>query len=138
MRLFLALGVLLSCVVRHVDEAQVRTILAQRLQCDEQLLELETEASPGEGVALYKVHGCNQVQSFYCRQPGQLVECENANHGFASSSPTSDVDEASGRNYDSGGCNCGHLGGDHSSSPAASPATTSVMPSSPSLNNQRR
>ena len=134
-RLVFAVGLLLSCAVRHVDEAQVRAIVAQRLDCDEQLIELEAEASPDDSIARYDAHGCNKTQEVDCRQNGGVVACESTDKGIATNEVKAPSSDSS---YDWSSCNCGHLGGGHSSTPAASPATTSVMPTSQQTDNQRR
>ncbi len=141
-RLALGAAVLFACTIRHVDEAQVRTVTASQLACDPQLVELESEESPGEGVARYTVRGCDQHRMFDCWQKGNKVECETAgsraitsNDAHASSDSSEDTSPS---DYDTSGCDCGNLFASHSSKPASSPSNPSVMPTTQRINNNGR
>jgi hypothetical protein len=142
-RLALAGGVLFACTVRHVDEVQVRAVTAQQLACDPQVVELQSEDSPGEGVARYTVRGCDQQRMFDCWQKGKTVACETAGnrpiaandaHASAASPSTDDSNEPA----DTSGCDCGNLFASHRSSPAATPANNSVLPTTQRINNNGR
>lgn len=137
-RLALVGVVLFACTIRHVDEAQVRTVTAQEMECDEQLVELDSEQSPGEGIARYTVRGCNEQRMFDCWQKGTKVECEVAGQReiTSNSTPTASSDDTS--DYDTSGCDCGNLFASHGSKPAASPANNSVSPTTQRINNNGR
>ncbi len=140
-RLSLVGVVLLACTIRHVDEAQVRSVTAQHLACDPQLVQLESEESPGEGIARYTARGCNEQRTFDCWQKGNTVQCEPmgihevASNGTSSSSSSEDT---SASDYDTSGCDCGNLFASHGSKPASSPSNPSVMPTTQRINNNGR
>jgi hypothetical protein len=138
-RLVLAGGVVFACTVRHVDEVQVRAVTAQQMACDPQLVQLESEDSPGEGVARYTVRGCDEQRMFDCTQHGKTVQCESTDlhREVASNGAHASYDDTPTTN-DNSGCDCGNLFASHSSSPAASPANNSVMPSTQRINNNGR
>lgn len=137
-RLTAAVLVFLSCAtVRHVDETQVRTLAAQRLDCDEAFVRVVAEESPAKGVARYAIEGCARKAEYDCTEHAHVVSCESTDSVAKNEvTPPSDT-EATPTDYDTSGCNCGHLFDSHSSSPANSPQQN-VMPSTPQTNPQHR
>ncbi|MEO8799418.1 MAG: hypothetical protein ABI551_16120 [Polyangiaceae bacterium] len=132
--------VLLSCAtVRHVDEQQVRTIAAERLDCDEELLKIQGAASPADGVARYEIDGCAHHEEYDCTEHAKVVACESTHHRVVGSNDhgSPKLDEVSVSDYDTSGCNCGHLFDSHSSSPSTTP-NQSVSPTTPAVNPQHR
>jgi hypothetical protein len=137
-RLALAAAILFACTIRHVDEVQVRSVTAQQMACDPQLVQLESEESPGEGIARYTVRGCDQQRMFDCWQKGKTVECESTGHHEVASNGAHASYDDTPTNDEPSSCDCGNLFASHSSSPAASPANTSVMPTTQRINNNGR
>jgi hypothetical protein len=133
-RLFVGVVLLLSCAttVRHVDEAQVRTIASKRFDCDEQLVEVFAEPSNSKGVAYYEIRACNKTATYACTEENRVVDCDDTAKATTSSDASSTSD------YDASGCNCGNLFASHHSSPATTPATTSVMPTQPQNDRNQR
>lgn len=133
-----AVVLFLSCAtVRHVDEAQVRTLAAQRLDCDEAFVRIVAESSPAKGVARYAIEGCARKAEYDCTEHAHVVSCESTDSVAKNEvTPPSDT-EVTTNDYDTSGCNCGHLFDSHSSSPANSPQQN-VMPSTPQTNPQHR
>ncbi len=132
-RVVLGILILLSCAatVRHVDEAQVRSIAAKRMDCDEQLVEAFAQPSGTEGIAYYEIHACNKIASYTCTEQNHIVDCDDSAKATTSSDSTPS-------DYDPSGCNCGNLFASHHSSPASSPAQPSVMPTQPQGDRHQR
>ncbi|MEO7111819.1 MAG: hypothetical protein ABI183_15360 [Polyangiaceae bacterium] len=110
----------------------MRAIVAKRMDCDEQLVEVVAQPSGSDRIAYYDIHACNKTASYYCTEHNRVVACDDA------AKPTTSSDSSSTGDYDTSGCNCGNLFASHRSSPAASPANNSVMPSTQRINNNGR
>lgn len=128
----LVAGFVACATVRHVDETQVRTLAAQRLDCDEAFVRVLAESSPADNVARYQVEGCARQAEYDCTEHDHVVSCEST-----SSVARNETTPPSDTTFDPSGCNCGHLFDSHSSSPAGSPPQN-VMPTSPQTNPQHR
>lgn len=143
-RLAVMLVVLLSCAtVRHVDEHQVRSIASERLDCDEELLKIQSAASPAAGIARYEIDGCARHEEYDCTEHAKVVACESTHQRLVGSNDHSNdhgsrrLDDVSISDYDTSGCNCGHLFDSHSTAPSTTP-NQSVSPTTPAVNPQHR
>jgi len=133
----LALGALaiFACYTVHMDEAQIRTIASQDMDCDEQLVQLETGSSDHKDVARYVVRGCEKVRTYLCVTDTEgRVHCDNAYKKAAESSSDGDDGVATGVAVAAAGCACASLFASHSSDPSSSTPASNPNPSTPQRN----
>jgi len=113
-----------------LNEAQVRSEAAPQLDCEPDLLKLESVPGAGDGVARYVVRGCGQTRTLDCVEGRSSVHCKQAGGGSGGDSEGSSGDGAAvGATAAAAGCACANLlARRHDTS--SEPASTSTSPMS--------